>query len=82
MISYFDYVDYVLYEVCLKYVKFDEYGLIWVIVGFNLFIDEGDLWVRYCGVLNLIFVWCYLCGFVGLMIDLIVDVIVVLVFGV
>lgn len=73
-ISHPDYVDYVLHEARLKYVKSDEYGPIRAAAGLNLLTDEGDSWASHRGVLNPTFARRRLNELVDLMIDPIVDV--------
>lgn len=73
-ISHPDYVDHVLHEARLKYVKSDEYGPIRATAGLNLLTDEGDSWARHRGALNSTFARRHLRGLVGLMIDPIADV--------
>ncbi|MCV7196726.1 cytochrome P450 [Mycobacterium angelicum] len=69
-----DYVDHVLHEARLKYVKSDEYGPIRAAAGLNLLTDEGDSWASHRGVLNPTFARRHLNELVDLMIDPIVDV--------
>lgn len=76
-----DYVDHVLHEARLKYVKSDEYGPIRATAGLNLLTDEGDSWARHRGALNSTFARRHLRGLVGLMIDPIADVTAALVPG-
>lgn len=73
-ISHPDYVDHVLHEARLKYVKSDEYGPIRAAAGINLLTDEGESWASHRGVLNPTFARRHLNGLVDLMIDPIVDV--------
>lgn len=80
-ISHPDYVDHVLHEARLKYVKSDEYGPIRATAGLNLLTDEGDSWARHRGALNSTFARRHLRGLVGLMIDPIADVTATLVPG-
>ncbi|BBX95968.1 putative cytochrome P450 132 [Mycobacterium lacus] len=80
-ISHPDYVDHVLYEGRLKYVKSDEYGPIRATAGLNLLTDEGDSWASHRGVLNPSFARRHLIGLVDLMIDPITDVTAGLVAG-
>lgn len=80
-ISHPDYVDHVLHEARLKYVKSDEYGPIRATAGLNLLTDEGDSWARHRGALNSTFARRHLRGLVGLMIDPIADVTAALVPG-
>ncbi|GAB7151864.1 cytochrome P450 [Mycobacterium riyadhense] len=81
-ISHPDYVDHVLHQARLKYVKSDEYGPIRATAGLNLLTDEGDSWARHRGVLNPSFARRHLNGLVDLMIDPIADVTAGLVAGV
>ncbi|OSC40839.1 cytochrome P450 [Mycobacterium decipiens] len=73
-ISHPDYVDHVLHEARLKYVKSDEYGPIRAAAGLNLLTDEGDSWASHRGALNPTFARRHLNGLVDLMIDPIADV--------
>ncbi|QUR67232.1 cytochrome P450 [Mycobacterium spongiae] len=73
-ISHPDYVDHVLHEARLKYVKSDEYGPIRATAGLNLLTDEGDSWATHRGVLNPTFARRHLNELVNLMIDPIADV--------
>jgi cytochrome P450 len=73
-ISHPDYVDHVLYEARLKYVKSNEYEPIRATVGINLLTDEGDSWAAHRGLLNPTFARRHLNGIVDLMIDPITDV--------
>jgi cytochrome P450 len=68
-ISHPEYVDHVLYEARLKYVKSNEYEPIRATVGINLLTDEGDSWAAHRGVLNPTFARRHLNGIVDLMID-------------
>lgn len=73
-ISHPDYVDHVLHEGRLKYVKSTEYEPIRATVGINLLTDEGDSWAAHRGTLNPTFARRHLNGIVDLMIDPIADV--------
>lgn len=73
-ISHPDYVDHVLHEARLKYVKSDEYGPIRAAAGLNLLTDEGDSWASHRAVLNPTFARRHLNDLVGLMIEPILDV--------
>jgi cytochrome P450 len=73
-ISHPDYVDHVLHEARLKYVKSDEYEPIRATAGINLLTDEGDSWAAHRGLLNPTFARRRLNGIVDLMIDPITDV--------
>ena len=73
-ISHPDYVDHVLHEARLKYVKSNEYEPIRATVGINLLTDEGDSWAAHRGLLNPTFARRHLNGIVDLMIDPITDV--------
>jgi cytochrome P450 len=73
-ISHPDYVDHVLHEARLKYVKSDEYGPVRATAGLNLLTDEGDSWAAHRGVLNPTFARRHLNGIVDLMIDPIADI--------
>jgi cytochrome P450 len=73
-ISHPDYVDHVLHEARLKYVKSDEYEPIRATAGINLLTDEGDSWAAHRGPLNPTFARRHLNGIVDLMIDPIADV--------
>ncbi len=68
------YIDHVLHEARLKYVKSDEYEPIRAAAGINLLTDEGDSWAAHRGVLNPTFARRHLNGLVDLMIDPIEDV--------
>jgi cytochrome P450 len=72
-ISHPDYVDHVLHEARLKYVKSNEYEPIRTGAGINLFTDEGDSWAAHRGVLNPTFARRHLNGLVDLMIHPITD---------
>ncbi|MDT5350929.1 MAG: hypothetical protein QOH91_4216 [Mycobacterium sp.] len=69
-----DYVDHVLHEARLRYVKSDEYEPIRATAGINLLTDEGDSWASHRCVLNPTFARRHLNGLVGLMIEPIADV--------
>ena len=73
-ISHPDYVDHVLHEARLKYVKSNEYEPIRAAAGINLVTDEGDSWAAHREVLNPTFARRHLNGIVDLMIDPITDV--------
>ena len=73
-ISHPDYVDHVLHEARLKYVKSDEYEPIRATAGINLLTDEGDSWAAHRSLLNPTFARRHLNGIVDLMIDPIADV--------
>jgi cytochrome P450 len=73
-ISHPDYVDHVLHEARLRYVKSNEYEPIRASAGINLLTDEGDSWAAHRGVLNPTFARRNLNGIVDLMIDPIVDI--------
>jgi cytochrome P450 len=73
-IAHPDYVDHVLHEARLRYVKSDEYEPIRATAGINLLTDEGDSWATHRGVLNPTFARRHLNGLVDLMIDPIADV--------
>ncbi|OBK43924.1 cytochrome P450 [Mycobacterium sp. 1081908.1] len=73
-ISHPDYVDHVLHEARLKYVKSNEYEPIRATVGINLLTDEGDSWATHRGTLNPTFARRHLNGIVEKMIDPITDV--------
>ncbi len=72
-ISHPDYVDHVLHEARLKYVKSNEYEPIRGGSGTNLLTDEGDSWAAHRGPLNPTFARRHLNGIVDLMIDPITD---------
>ncbi|HTY30307.1 cytochrome P450 [Mycobacterium sp.] len=74
-ISHPDYVDHVLHEARLKYVKSDEYEPIRATAGVNLLTDEGDSWAAHRGTLNPTFARRHLNGMVDLMIDPIMGVV-------
>src|SRR5262249_37312468 len=69
-----DYIDHVLYDARLKYVKSNEYEPIRASAGINLLTDEGDSWAAHRGPLNPTFARRHLNGIVDLMIDPITDV--------
>jgi cytochrome P450 len=73
-ISHPDYVDHVLHEARLRYVKSNEYEPIRASAGINLLTDEGDSWATHRGVLNPTFARRHLNSLVDLMIDPITDV--------
>jgi cytochrome P450 len=73
-ISHPDYVDHVLHEARLKYVKSDEYEPIRATAGVNLLTDEGDSWAAHRATLNPTFARRHLNGIVDLMIDPIIEV--------
>jgi cytochrome P450 len=73
-ISHPEYVDHVLHEARLKYVKSVEYEPIRAGAGINLLTDEGDSWAAHRGPLNPTFARRRLNGLVDLMIDPIADV--------
>jgi cytochrome P450 len=73
-ISHPDYVEHVLHEARLKYVKSNEYEPIRATVGINLLTDEGDSWAAHRGTLNPTFARRHLNGIVEKMIDPIADV--------
>ncbi len=73
-ISHPDYVDHVLHEARLKYVKSNDYEPIRVSAGINLLTDEGDSWAAHRAVLNPTFARRHLNGIVDLMIDPITDI--------
>ncbi|OBF44163.1 cytochrome [Mycobacterium sp. 852002-50816_SCH5313054-b] len=64
-----DYIDHVLHEARLKYVKSHEYEPIRATAGINLLTDEGDSWAAHRGTLNPTFARRHLNGVVDLMID-------------
>jgi cytochrome P450 len=64
-----DYIDHVLHEARLKYVKSNEYEPIRATAGTNLLTDEGDSWAAHRGTLNPTFARRHLNGIVDLMID-------------
>jgi cytochrome P450 len=73
-ISHPDYVDHVLHEARLKYVKSDEYEPIRSAAGINLLTDEGDSWAAHRGALNPTFARRHLNHLVDLMIDPIIEI--------
>jgi len=73
-LSHPDYVDHVLHEARLKYVKSNEYEPIRATAGINLLTDEGDSWAAHRGLLNPTFARRHLNGIVDLMVDPITDV--------
>ncbi|WP_297601192.1 cytochrome P450 [Mycobacterium sp.] len=68
-LSHPDYVDHVLHEARLKYVKSNEYEPIRATAGINLLTDEGDSWAAHRGPLNPTFARRHLSGIVDLIID-------------
>jgi cytochrome P450 len=68
-LSHPDYIDHVLHEARLKYVKSNEYEPIRATAGINLLTDEGDSWAAHRGLLNPTFARRHLNGIVDLMID-------------
>jgi cytochrome P450 len=68
-LSHPDYIDHVLHEARLKYVKSNEYEPIRATAGINLLTDEGDSWAAHRGTLNPTFARRHLNGIVDLMID-------------
>ncbi len=73
-VSHPDYVDHVLHEARLRYVKSEEYEPIRATAGVNLLTDEGDSWAAHRGLLNPTFARRHLNGIVDLMIDPITDI--------
>ena len=73
-LSHPDYIDHVLHEARLKYVKSNEYEPIRATVGINLLTDEGDSWAAHRGTLNPTFARRHLNGIVEMMIDPITDI--------
>ncbi|GAB3020521.1 cytochrome P450 [Mycobacterium bourgelatii] len=68
-ISHPDYVDHVLHEARLKYVKSNEYEPIRATAGINLLTDEGESWAAHRGTLNPTFARRHLNDLVDLMSD-------------
>ena len=64
-----DYVDHVLHQARLKYVKSNEYEAIRAAAGINLLTDEGDSWAAHRTTLNPTFARRHLNEIVDLMID-------------
>ena len=77
-LSHPDYVDHVLHEARLKYIKSHEYEPLRASAGTNLFTDEGDSWAAHRGVLNPTFARRHLNGILELMIDPITELITTL----
>jgi cytochrome P450 len=73
-ISHPDYIDHVLHEARLNYVKSNEYEPIRASAGINLLTDEGESWAAHRGPLNPTFARRHLNDIVDLMIDPIADV--------
>lgn len=73
-ISHPDYVDHVLHEARLRYVKSNEYEPVRASAGINLLTDEGDSWASHRGVLNPTFARRHLNELVDLMIEPIADI--------
>ncbi len=68
-LSHPDYVDHVLHEARLKYVKSNEYEPVRATAGINLLTDEGESWAAHRGPLNPTFARRHLNGIVEKMID-------------
>jgi cytochrome P450 len=68
-LSHPDYVDHVLHQARLKYVKSNEYEPIRAAAGLNLLTDEGDSWATHRTTLNPTFARRHLNEIVDLMID-------------
>jgi cytochrome P450 len=68
-ITHPDYIDHVLHEARLKYVKSDDYEPIRAAAGINLLTDEGDSWAAHRGSLNPTFARRHLNEMVDLMIE-------------
>jgi cytochrome P450 len=64
-----DYVDHVLHQARLKYVKSNEYEAIRAAAGINLLTDEGDSWAAHRTTLNPTFARRHLNEIVDLMIE-------------
>jgi cytochrome P450 len=64
-----DYVDHVLHQARLKYVKSNEYEAIRAAAGINLLTDEGDSWAAHRTTLNPTFARRHLNEIADLMID-------------
>lgn len=64
-----DYVDHVLHQARLKYVKSNEYEAIRAAAGINLLTDEGDSWAAHRTTLNPTFARRHLNEIVDLIID-------------
>lgn len=69
-----DYVDHVLHQNRLNYIKSTEYEPIKAAAGVNLLTDEGDSWAAHRGALNPTFARRHLNEIVGLMLEPVVDV--------
>lgn len=68
-ITHPDYVDHVLHQARLRYVKSNEYEPIRAAAGINLLTDEGDSWAGHRTALNPTFARRHLNTIVDLMID-------------
>lgn len=73
-LSHPDYVDHVLHQARMKYVKSNEYEPIRAAAGINLLTDEADSWAAHRAALNPTFARRRLNEMVDLMIDPIEDV--------
>ncbi|CAM4333365.1 Putative cytochrome P450 120 [Mycobacterium basiliense] len=73
-LSHPEYIDHVLHQARLKYVKSDEYGPIRAAAGLNLLTDEGSSWSSHRSALNPTFARRHLDELVDLMIDPIANV--------
>lgn len=67
VIEHPDYVDHVLHEGRLRYVKSDDYAPIRAAAGINLLTDEGDSWAAHRAALNPTFARRHLNELVDLM---------------
>ena len=74
VLSHPDYVDHVLHEGRLRYIKSNEYEPIRAAAGINLLTDEGDSWAAHRSALNPTFARRHLNDLVGLMMAPIVEV--------
>jgi cytochrome P450 len=68
-ITHPDYVDHVLHQARLKYVKSNDYEPIRAAAGINLLTDEGDSWAAHRASLNPTFARRHLNEMVDLMLD-------------
>lgn len=64
-----DYVDHVLHDAADRYHKSVEYELLRMVLGLNLFTDEGDSWRRHRMLLNPMMAKRHVRGMVDLMIE-------------
>ena len=68
-ITHPDYVDHVLHQARLRYIKSNEYEPIRAAAGINLLTDEGDSWAAHRSTLNPTFARRHLNGMVDPMLE-------------